>query len=238
MKTILNAVRSAPCVPFAALELLAFAAPAYPDDATAEPYTFENVRFLDAAAWMASDRPTARYVYGEDSAPQFADLRLPPGAAPPGGFPVIVFVHGGAWRAEWSKNYTEALVEALTQAGFATWDLEFRRMGNRGGGYPGTFEDVGAAADLLRRLPHEHPLDLSRVVAMGHSSTGHLALWLAGRPQVSATSSLYRADALPFKGVVSIAGVNDLALSFTVGDRKDVLELLGEFPGIRRHAPG
>ncbi|MDX1569023.1 MAG: alpha/beta hydrolase [Xanthomonadales bacterium] len=158
---------------------------------------------------------------------QFADLRVPGGEAPASGFPVIVFLHGGAWRAKWSKDYGEAFVEELADEGFATWDVEYRRLGHPGGGYPGTFEDVADALDHLRALVPKHPLDLSRVIAVGHSSGGHLALWLAGRRHMAESGPLYRENPLPLRGVISLAGVNDLELSLTLGDRRDVLELAG-----------
>lgn len=191
-------------------------------------HRYANVSYLEAAAWKATRAPDARFVYGKTSAPQYADLRLPSNRpTPPDGFPTIVFIHGGAWHSDWSKNYTEAFVEALTQQGFATWDLEYRRIGHRGGGYPGTFEDVADAADHLRVIAKSQPLDLNRVIAVGHSSGGHLALWLAGRHGLSESSTLYRKDPLALKGVISIAGVNDLELSFELGGRKDVLTLIG-----------
>lgn len=191
-----------------------------------EQLNFANVSYQESAAWFAKSAPDARFVYG-NSAPQHADLRLPLSAAPPNGYPVIVFIHGGAWRSEWSKNYTEAFVEALTQQGFATWDLEFRRIGHRTGGYPGTFEDVADGADHLRVIAEDYPLNLGRVIAVGHSSGGHLALWLAGRHRLPESSPLCRGEPLALEGVISIAGVNDLELSYTLGDRTDVLTLIG-----------
>lgn len=192
-----------------------------------EQHTFANVSYQESAAWFANSAPDSRFVYGQDSAPQHADLRLPSSAVPPNGYPVIVFIHGGAWRSEWSKNYTEAFVEALAQQGFATWDLEFRRIGHRGGGYPGTFKDVADGADHLRVISEDYPLNLGRVIAVGHSSGGHLALWLASRHRLPESSALYRGDPLALEGVISIAGVNDLELSYTLGDRTDVLTLIG-----------
>lgn len=188
---------------------------------------FANVSYMETVAWKANTAPDARFVYGNDSAAQFTDMRLPSNAMPPDGYPVIVFIHGGAWRSEWTKNYTEAFVEALTQQGFATWDLEFRRLGHRDGGYPGTFEDIADGADHLRIIAQTHPLDLDRVIAVGHSSGGHLALWLAGRHRLSESSALYHAEPLALRGVISIAGVNDLEMSYRLGGRKDVLTLLG-----------
>ncbi len=93
------------------------------------------------------------------------------------------------------------LSAALTKAGIATWTIEYRRVGNPGGGYPGTFDDVEAAAAYVATLAKKHPIDASRVAAVGHSAGGHLALWLA---------SGTRASQQKLKGVVSLAGVTDL----------------------------
>ena len=188
---------------------------------------FRNPSPLDTALWLPDTQPDARVRYAADSPLQFGDLRLPAGTPPAQGHPVVIFVHGGGWQADWTKDYTNRFVEALTRAGFATWDLEFRRMGNQGGGYPGTFLDVAAGADHLRTLAETYPLDLDRVVAVGHSSGGHLALWLAGRKNVPSSSPLHQADPLPLAGVVSLAGVNDLERSLELGNRTDVLQLLG-----------
>ena len=188
---------------------------------------FKNVTPLDMALWVSDTPPDARLRYAQVSPVQFGDLRLPSSEPTRDGHPVIIFVHGGGWLADWTKDYSERFVEALTKAGFATWDLEFRRMGNEGGGYPGTFLDVAAGTDHLRKLAEHHPLDLSRVVAVGHSSGGHLALWLAGRRNLPASSPLHADDPLPLAGVVSLAGVNDLARSLAFGNRTDTLKLSG-----------
>jgi len=187
---------------------------------------FRNPSPLDTVEWLPKTQPGVRILYASESALQFGDLRLPAGAPPKSGFPVVIFVHGGAWLSDWNKNYSERFVESLAGKGFATWDLEFRRMGNSGGGYPGTFLDIAAGTDHLRILAKSYPLDLGRVVAVGHSSGGHLALWLAGRKNVPTASSLYTINPLPLAGVVSLAGVNDLERSLELGNRKDVLDLL------------
>ncbi len=196
-------------------------------DETAPTYSFSGVSGMDTVAWHPKRLPDARIVYGERNPLQFADLRLPSTPPPPGGYPVIVFVHGGAWLAEWSKDHCEPFAEALTEQGFATWDLEFRRIGHRNGGYPGTFEDVADATDYLRTVAEDYPLNLDQVIAAGHSSGGHLALWLGGRKNLPESSPLYREDPLPLAGIISLAGVNDLEVSLELGNRTDVLTLSG-----------
>ena len=108
-----------------------------------------------------------------------AELRLPKG---PGPHPVVVVVHGGCWQAPWGFDHVRSLAAALTAEGYATWSLEYRRLGDPGGGWPGTLEDVARGADHLREVARAHPLDLDRVVALGHSAGGQLALWLAAGP--------------------------------------------------------
>ncbi|HUR42048.1 MAG TPA: alpha/beta hydrolase, partial [Verrucomicrobiae bacterium] len=114
--------------------------------------------------------------YGRDPQ-QFGELRLPEGAGP---FPVVMLLHGGCWLAEYDYKYMGHLAEAFKRMGVATWNVEYRRIGN-GGGWPATFRDAAAAADKLAALGKEYPLDLSRAITLGHSAGGQLALWVAGR---------------------------------------------------------
>ncbi|MFZ5785353.1 MAG: alpha/beta hydrolase family protein, partial [Acidobacteriota bacterium] len=121
---------------------------------------------MNAKDLLALPRPPAdlRVRYGE--APQhFGDLRLPAGRGP---HPVVLLIHGGCWLAEYDLEHLSSLAAAFTSAGFATWSVEYRRLGDDGGGWPGTFEDAARAADALRALAADHPLDLSGVVAVGH----------------------------------------------------------------------
>lgn len=151
-------------------------------------------------------RANARLAYGPDKL-QIGELRLPVGA---GRHPVFVGIHGGYWRARYGLEYFGHVCAALTAAGAATWNIEYRRLGNRGGGWPGLFLDVGQACDHLRALAHTYPLDLSRVVAIGHSAGGQLALWAAGRHRIAQASPLHALNPLAVGGVVALAGVCDL----------------------------
>jgi len=127
---------------------------------------------------------------------QFGDLlHLSDG----GPFPVAVLVHGGYWREQHTLELSDDLARDLSRRGWAAWNVEFRRVGEvSGGGYPTTLQDVAAAIDFLSGL--DAPLDLDRVVAIGHSAGGQLALWAAARPDA----------AVGLAGVVSQAGVHDL----------------------------
>ena len=156
---------------------------------------------------LPSKAADARIPYGADSL-QFGDLRLPRGKGP---FPVAIVLHGGCWvHAFAAVQNSAALADALRDAGVATWNVEYRRRDDAGGGWPGTFHDVAAAADSLRALARRYPLDLARVAAVGHSAGGQLALWLAARPKLGAESPLRTGDPLPLSGVVALGGPGDL----------------------------
>ncbi|HAJ36682.1 MAG TPA: alpha/beta hydrolase [Chloroflexi bacterium] len=147
-----------------------------------------------------------RCIYGAHPS-QFGDLFLP---TTPGPHRVVALIHGGCWRAEYGLEPLGQLALTLTKRGLAVWSIEYRRLGD-GGGWPETFRDVGAALDHLRTLARDHALDLHHVVTAGHSAGGHLALWLAVRMKLSPQSPLYTPNPLPVQGVVSIAGIPDLA---------------------------
>jgi len=187
---------------------------------------FLNPSAYDTIEWLPQAPADHRIKYVINSL-TYGDLRLPKQANPEG-HPVLVFIHGGGWTENWSLDYPAALVEALTGAGLATWNIEFRRIGNNGGGWPGTFLDVALATDFLREIAPIYNLDLDRVVVSGHSSGGHLALWVGSRHVIPEDSPLYMEDPLPIAGVLSLAGIPDLERALTEGGRTDVLTLLGE----------
>jgi acetyl esterase/lipase len=161
-------------------------------------------------------QPQVRVAYGA-LAQQQAELWLPSPAERP--HPVVLMVHGGCWRADLPGPELLAWqAEALRQRGVAVYSVTYRRLAAAGapdveanGGYPATFQDLALAADHLRTLATQHPLDLQRVTTTGHSAGGHLALWLAARKNLPASSPLHRAQPLPIHAVVPVAGVGDLA---------------------------
>ena len=149
----------------------------------------------------------ARIAYGPE-AENFGDLRLPQGRGP---FPVAVLIHGGCFRAEFARSdELSQMAEALRADGIATWNVEYRRLGRPGGGWPGTYRDVGAPIDKLRELAATYPLDLDRVVVVGHSAGGHLAHWSASRAGLPASSILAVAYPLTPRAIVNLAGLPDL----------------------------
>jgi acetyl esterase/lipase len=178
-------------------------------------------------------RPPDRVLRYGPHREQFADLRLPvwsEGAESSSGsagewrpeWPVVIFLHGGFWRAAFDRTHTGPLAEALAAAGFAVCTPEYRRTGQPGAGWPGTFDDVAAAVDALPDLVAEAAAaaggraDPGRVVLAGHSAGGHLALWAAGRG-VLPEGGRWGAGVAGVAGVVSLAGVCDLAECFRLG---------------------
>ncbi len=149
----------------------------------------------------------ATIAYGADTL-QHGELWLPKGQGP---FPLVVLVHGGCWQADLpGTELMDYLAVDLRARGYAVWNLEYRRIGHAGGAYPGTFSDVAAGLDHLRAIAGERHLDLGRVVLVGHSAGGHLASWASARAGLPTSSPLWTADPLAVKGVVSLAGINDL----------------------------
>lgn len=172
----------------------------------------------------------ARISYGSDPL-QFFDLRLPnvnqghrerrePQASAVEGsaFPLAILIHGGFWRARYDLTHAGHLCAALTKAGFATANVEYRRVGNPGGGWPGPLQDVEAALRSVIDTAKNNALDLKRLIVIGHSAGGQLALALASRhPEL--------------RGVVALAPVSDLRSAYDRHLSNDaVVEFLGGVP--------
>ena len=137
---------------------------------------------------------------------QVGDLRIPEGDGP---FPVVVVIHGGFWKQHWTRDLMDPISLDLTRRGYATWNIEYRRVSGDGG-WPETFFDVASAVDKLGELADVYQLDLSDVTALGHSAGGQLALWSAGRSTLEAVD--VGADPLVRpRRVVALAPVADLA---------------------------
>lgn len=163
---------------------------------------------------LAAPKADARVAYGSDEN-QFVDLRLPQGKGPRA---LAVVIHGGYWRAKYDLEYAGHLCAALTAKGIATANLEYRRVGNASGGWPGTFSDTRAGYQFLTQNAHKYEFDTRRIVAIGHSAGGQLALCLA-------------AHETGVKAVVSLAGVVDLQRAYELHLSNDaVVEFLGGTP--------
>lgn len=155
---------------------------------------------------------------------QVANLHLPRGEGP---FPVVVLIHGGFWRDGWDRTLMTGLAASIAAAGVAAWNVEFRRVGQEGGGWPGTFLDVAAAIDHLAGID---TVDVARVVACGHSAGGHLALWAAARGRLPSGAPGARPAVLPCAAVAQ-APVADLRAAFAADlGRGAVADLLGGGP--------
>jgi acetyl esterase/lipase len=156
---------------------------------------------------QARHAPDAAVHYGPAPA-QVAELFLPKAKGP---YPVVILLHGGCFLKEFEGlAQTSAVAADLAARGYAVWNVDYRKLGEPGAGYPGTFQDVATAIDRLREEVQRRDLDLSRVIALGHSAGGHLALWAASRAKVPASSPLLVADPLPIRTVISLAGIGDL----------------------------
>ncbi len=178
--------------------------------AFAQPVTVaaaHNTTFAELKSRPHTAKPDARLRYG-DQPSQFVDLWLPAGAGP---HPVAVMLHGGCWIESVAGLNLQDFVSADLRAhGVAVWNVEYRRLGENGGGYPGTFEDVGKAVDLLGVDAAKYHLKLDRVVAVGHSAGGHLGLWAAARRNLAKSSPLWSAHPLRIDTVVAIGELGDL----------------------------
>ncbi|TPG14618.1 alpha/beta hydrolase [Sphingomonas oligophenolica] len=155
--------------------------------------------------------PDATVAYGTDPL-QKGDLwipqRKPNGNARP---PVIIMIHGGCWQTDIAdRTLMDWIADDLRHDGIAVWNIDYRGVDRPGGGYPGTFTDTGKAVDQLHAIAKKYHLDARRVVAIGHSAGGHLALWAAGRARLPASSPLRVAHPLRINHVISLGGLPDL----------------------------
>ena len=151
--------------------------------------------------------PDATIDYGTDPM-QKIDVWIPQGKGP---FPVVLMVHGGCWTTRIAdRSLMNWIADDLRNSGVAVWNIDYRGVDRAGGGYPGTFADAAKAADQLAVNAKKFNLDTRHVVAIGHSAGGHLALWLAARPKLPATSPLRTANPLRIDHVISLGGLPDL----------------------------
>jgi acetyl esterase/lipase len=148
--------------------------------------------------------------YGADEY-NFAELRIPKHISSASQFPVVVIIHGGCWlSAVANADFMRGYASALTQEGYATYNIEYRSADHPDGGWPNTFNDVISAVNYLSEFSSDYPLNLNEVILIGHSAGGHLALWTSIFPQD--LPKLYPITELKTRihGVISLAGIVDL----------------------------
>lgn len=162
---------------------------------------------LDDYMALSGPEPSARIAYG--AAPsQFVELFRPVGKGP---FPVVVLVHGGCWTVAFGGiRQMHNVAGALQKQGIAVWNVEYRRVDETGGGYPGTYLDINGALQALEAQANKYQLDTTRIAAMGHSAGGQLVQWLAGRARIPKTSPLVPVDKLTIRHIISLGGLADL----------------------------
>jgi len=166
---------------------------------------------------------------------QRVDVWTPAG---PGPFPVVLMVHGGCWQSNIAdRSLMNWIAADLHSAGIAVWNIDYRGVDRAGGGYPGTFQDAAAAADLLRSKAKQYNLDLDRLVAVGHSAGGHLALWLAARHRIAVTSPLHSARPIAIRHVISLGGLPDLEATGRSPDNGCGTDVVGKLVGSGRADP-
>jgi acetyl esterase/lipase len=155
---------------------------------------------------LAPQPADRRVAYGDDPS-QFFDLWAPGGASA-----IAIIIHGGFWRAQYDLLHTSHMAAAFARSGLAVANLEYRRVGD-GGGWPASYEDVRAGLAAVRR-----ELALAKIIVVGHSAGGHLALRLAtDEPQLS--------------GVIALAPVSVLRTAFDLNlSNGAVAEFLGGTP--------
>jgi acetyl esterase/lipase len=184
-----------------------------------------GVRYDDAEDGARRVRTIA---YGPEPS-QVGELYLPEGDGP---FPVVAVLHGGYWTAMWDRRQITDVADDLVARGYAVWNVEYRRIGEPGGGWPGTFLDVAAAIDALDGL--DPALDTGRVVLLGHSAGAHLATWAAHRGVLPAEAPGAHPKVTPI-GLVELAGALDLAAADAAGFGKVLADPAAEPP---KGAPG
>lgn len=192
-----------------------------------EPAPFTPLRWPDLTK-RAQPKPDATIAYGDDAL-QKVDVWLPAGH---GKHPVVLMVHGGCWTTSIAdRSLMNWIANDLRKSGIAVWNIDYRGVDWPGGGYPGTFLDAAHAADALQAHAAQFHLDTKRIIAVGHSAGGHLALWLAARQRIARSSPLYAAHPLKIAHVISLGGLPDLEATAASPDNGCGVEVVAQLVG-------
>ncbi len=118
--------------------------------------------------------------------------------------PLVVLIHGGCWLNAYDKSHIRGLASALHEKDLAVWSIEYRRLGDPGGGWPGTFNDVISGVNASEQFGHKN------IVVVGHSAGGHLATWLGANSALPDQAPHKDKLNLPLKAVIGLAAVTDI----------------------------
>jgi acetyl esterase/lipase len=166
---------------------------------------------IDLQTYLSTEGPPADATFAYGPAPSQRAEFFAPAGNKENLSPVVILIHGGCWRSRYGGlAQFRALAAAFAQHGIAAWNVEYRRVDEDGGGFPGTYSDVSSAIDALTLNAKALRIDLTRVVAVGHSAGAQLALWAASRAQIPKGSPLWTSDPLRIPTVVSLGGLPDL----------------------------
>ena len=160
--------------------------------------------------------PATRIAYGPGP-DQWGELRLPADEKT-NPAPIAVLLHGGFWRSLWAADLMDALAVDLALRGYASWNLEYRRPDRHG--WDATTGDVSAGITALNNVADPGVLDLDRIVVLGHSAGGQLALRFAADLAADVHPGVDGAPPPRVALAVSLAGVLDL----TEGERRHLGE--------------
>ncbi|WP_259295185.1 alpha/beta hydrolase [Paraburkholderia sp. DHOC27] len=166
---------------------------------------------VDLQTYLSTEGPYADAVFPYGPAPSQRAEFFAPSGEKKGRSPVVILIHGGCWQSRYGGlAQFRSLAAAFAQHGIAAWNIEYRRVDEIGGGFPGTYNDISSAINELTRNAETLHVDLTRVVAVGHSAGAQLALWAASRSRIPESSPLWVNAPLRIPAVVSLGGLPDL----------------------------